>query len=236
MSADLFIDVTEATQQPQDGRGWPVGAAAPPSGRKPATGRPGRREKMFGLGRPRPLDRNAKARIIHLARCLMRPIEKGKHYGAVTAKAFAVLEALLWGFHNAASGLCYPGYERIAEAAGCARSTVAEALKGLEEAGILTWVHRIKRVRERCLDLLGDSGWRWRVQRTSNAYNFCDPKGGAGQGISSKSDFQSGTPIQDLDSSPKSAATPKKELDDGLAASLAWFGRRIHRKAEAKPA
>jgi len=28
------------------------------------------REKMFGLGRPRALDRNAKARIMHLARCL----------------------------------------------------------------------------------------------------------------------------------------------------------------------
>jgi hypothetical protein len=42
------------------------------------------------------------------------------------------LEALLWGFHNAKSGLCFPSYERIAEAAGCARSTVAEALKALE--------------------------------------------------------------------------------------------------------
>jgi hypothetical protein len=29
----------------------------------------------------------------------------------------------LWGFHNAKSGLCFPSYERIAEAAGSARST-----------------------------------------------------------------------------------------------------------------
>ena len=44
--------------------------------RTPASGRPGaarrreRREKMFGLGRPRALDRNAKVRIMHWARCL----------------------------------------------------------------------------------------------------------------------------------------------------------------------
>ena len=126
---------------------------------------------MFGLGRPRALDRNAKVRIMHWARCLSRRTEKGRAYGVVTAKALAVLEALLWGFHNAKSGLCFPSYERIAEAAGCARSTVAEALRALEDRGVLSWVNRIKRVREPCPDLLGDQGWRWRVLRTSNAYN-----------------------------------------------------------------
>ena len=115
-----------------------------------------RREKMFGLGRPRALDRNAKVRIMHWARCLSRRTEKGRAYGVVTAKALAVLEALLWAFHNAGSGLCFPSYERIAEAAHCARSTVAEAIKALERRGVLSWVHRIKRVRERCPDLLGD--------------------------------------------------------------------------------
>jgi len=76
-----------------------------------------RREKVFGVGRPRPLDRNAKARIMTYARALMRRIEKGKAYGQVTAKALAVLEALLWSFHNARSGLCFPSYETIAERA-----------------------------------------------------------------------------------------------------------------------
>ena len=66
------------------------------------------REKMFGLGRPRALDRNAKIRIMHLARCLSRRTEPGKAYGVLTAKALAVLEALLWAFHNATSGLCFP--------------------------------------------------------------------------------------------------------------------------------
>jgi hypothetical protein len=169
---------------------------------KPALARPRgirtieRREKMFGFGRPRALDRNAKIRIMHWARCLTRRTEKGRAYGVITAKALAVLEALLWAFHNARSGLCFPSYERIAEAAGCARSTVAEALKALEDAGVLSWVQRIKRVREAYPDLLGANGWRWRVQRTSNAYNFREP----GSRNSSKSDFQSGTPIQDFSS------------------------------------
>jgi len=134
------------------------------------------------------------------ARGLSRRTEKGKHYGQVTAKALAVLEALLWGFHNARSGLCFPSYETIAEKAGCARSTVAEAIKALEEAGILSWVNRIVRVRERCEDLFGKWGVRSRVIRTSNAYHFRD-FGMAGRPLptsfSSKSDYRSGTPIQD---------------------------------------
>jgi AraC-like DNA-binding protein len=162
----------------------------------PASARPKRREKVFGSGRGRPLDRNAKARVMHLARCLMRPTEKGRAYGAVTAKAFAVLEALLWGFHNAKSGLCFPGYETIAEVAGCARSTVAEAIKALEDAGVLSWVQRIKRVREACPDLLGDEGWRWRVLRTSNSYAFTDPSPAAEPPNPSKSENQPGTQNQ----------------------------------------
>jgi hypothetical protein len=49
-----------------------------------------------------PLDRNAKVRVMMLARALMRRTEAGRAYGAVTAKALAVLQALLFGFHNAA--------------------------------------------------------------------------------------------------------------------------------------
>jgi hypothetical protein len=155
-----------------------------------------RREKVFGLGRPRALDRNSKIRIMHWARCLSRRTEKGRAYGIVSAKALAVLEALLRAFHNARSGLCFPSYERIAEAAGCARSTVAEALRALEDAGVLTWVQRIKRVHESCPDLLGDEGWRWRVLRTSNSYAFTDPSPAAERPNSSKSENPPGTPNQ----------------------------------------
>jgi AraC-like DNA-binding protein len=157
-----------------------------------------RREKMFGLGRPRALDRNAKVRIMHLARCLSRRIEKGRAYGQITAKTLAVLEALLWAFHNAKSGLCFPSYEKIAEAAHCARSTVAEAIRALEDAGVLSWVQRIKRVRERCADLLGDNGWRWRVLRTSNSYAFNDPSPAVDRPDPSKSEKPTETSNQAL--------------------------------------
>ena len=52
----------------------------PPTGLLRALASP-RREKVFGLGRPRALDRNAKVRIMHWARCLSRRTEKGKAYG-----------------------------------------------------------------------------------------------------------------------------------------------------------
>jgi CRP-like cAMP-binding protein len=185
--------------------------------------RASKREKMFGLGRPRALDRNAKVRIMHWARCLARRTEKGKAYGQITAKALAVLEALLWAFHNAKSGVCFPSYERIAEAAGCARSTVAEALKALEDSGILSWVHRIKRVREPCSDLLGDNGWRWRVLRTSNSYAFTDPSPAADRPHSSKSEKPTGTPIQGFFSPIKVPIRPLQHNDSQLLRSAQPF-------------
>jgi hypothetical protein len=63
----------------------------------------------------------------------------------------------------------------------------------------MTWVNRIKRVRERCVDLLGDQGWRWRVLRTSNAYSFRDPS--ADRPNPSKSENPTGTENPELDSS-----------------------------------
>jgi hypothetical protein len=181
--AGAVSEVIEARRAALAGKGL-----KPILGRPGATRKPERREKMFGLGRPRALDRNAKVRIMHWARCLARRTEKGRAYGVITAKALAVLEALLWAFHNAKSGVCFPSYERIAEAAGCARSTVAEAIKALEDAGVLSWVQRIKRMREPCPDLLGDNGWRWRVLRTSNSYAFNDPSPAVDRPNSSKSE------------------------------------------------
>ena len=114
-----------------------------------------RREKVFGPGRAVPLDRNAKVRVAAYARAWSaRNRQPGQHRGPITRAFLDVLGALLWGFHNAHTGCCFPSYEAIATKAGCARSTVAEALKVLEWAGVLTWQHRITRVRERCRDLV----------------------------------------------------------------------------------
>jgi Helix-turn-helix domain len=165
---------------------------------------------------------------MHLARGLMRRTEPGKHYGQITAKALAILTALLWDFHNATDGRCFPSYAKIAEKADCAVSTVAEGIKALEGAGLMTWDNRIKRVRERGTDLFGPNGWRWRVVRTSNAYKFNDP--------ASKSENRRRTEIPDLNSSPKSAAAPKKELNEELAEGFARIWDGLQRKARAKPA
>ena len=68
--------------------------------------------------------------------------------------------------------------------------------KSTEFAGVLTWQNRITRIRERCHDLFGRDGWRWRVIRTSNAYVFQDPNEAVSAGFRSKSDQRTGTPDQ----------------------------------------
>jgi hypothetical protein len=179
----------------------------------------GRREKIFGPGRAVPLDRNAKARIAAYARAWDRQHRQlGQRGGALGRAALDVLQALLWVFHNARSGCCFPSYERIAERAGCARSTVAEAIKVLEWAGILTWQNRITRIRERCRDLWGREGWRWRVIRTSNCYQFRDPKAQLAAVPASKSDQRTGTQNQEvLDSVSAPAIDPASALERALA-------------------
>ena len=115
-----------------------------------------RREKVFGPGRAVPLDGNAKARIQAFARAWSaRNKTERQHKGPITRAFLDVLTALLWGFHNSRSGCCFPSYEAIAAKAACARSTVAEALKALEWCGVLTWQHRLIRIREACTDLFG---------------------------------------------------------------------------------
>lgn len=188
-----------------------------------------RREKIFG-DRPGPaLDRNARARIMHHARQLTRPTEKGRHYGMITGKDLNVLAALLWTFHNAADGRTFPSYSALAKAAGCARSHIAGAIRRLEAARLLTWVNRLIRIKERCADLFGErAGWRWRVIRTSNSYRFHDPQLQAMPSTSSKAKFQPGT------MNPNKHQTPS-DIPDGLAAVLTRIGEAILARESACP-
>jgi hypothetical protein len=149
-----------------------------------------RREKVFGAGPRIPLDREAKVRIAHLARTLKHRTEPRKHYGVLTGKFVDVLHALLWLIHDGRSGQCDPAYGTIADKAGCAPSTVGEAIRALESAGILTWVNRIHRVRVRERDLFGHWATVWRVLRTSNAYVFHDPKVAEQRGRPSNTEFR----------------------------------------------
>jgi hypothetical protein len=135
-----------------------------------------RREKVFGPGRAVPLDGNQKARIAAYAKAWSaRNKQPRQHKGPITRAFLEVLEALLWGFHNSRSGVCFPSYEAIAAKAECHRDTVCEALKALEWAGVLTWQNRITRALVRQRDLFGRWSNRWTVIRTSNAYVFRDP-------------------------------------------------------------
>jgi Helix-turn-helix domain len=176
-----------------------------------------RREKMFGPGRVVPLDRNAKARIIAYARAWgARHRQPGQHRGPITRAFLEVLEALLWGFHNSRDGRCFPSYEAIADKAECARSTVAEALKVLEWAGVLTWVHRIARIQVRERDLFGRWASRWRVIRTSNAYVFRDPQQQPEVVSASKSENRLGTQIQKIQTLTAAPNDPDNRLEVAL--------------------
>jgi hypothetical protein len=136
-----------------------------------------RREKIFGPAPSHQLDGNAKARVWAAASAYNTANRRpGQHQGPLTWATLRVLRALLWRFHSAdGGGRCFPSYERIAAVAKCARSSVAVALKELEDAGLLTWVHRIARIRRQKRDLFGRLVSIWQVIRTSNGYRFTDP-------------------------------------------------------------
>ena len=125
-----------------------------------------RREKVFREKPGIPLDRNAKARIFAYAKGYnAKHRREGQHQGPITWAFFRVLRALLWEFHNSKTGYCFPSYESIAEKADCCRDTVYEAIKVLEDSGILDWVHRFDKI-------FVKGGWQ--VIRVSNAYLFVE--------------------------------------------------------------
>jgi helix-turn-helix protein len=122
-----------------------------------------------------------------------------QHQGPLTWATLRVLRALLWRFHGAdGGGRCFPAYEKLAAVAKCARSTVAVAIAALEDAGLLSWVNRIARIRRRERDLLGELTTVWQVVRTSNGYRFVDPLEREPGRKSRKSDFRTGPQNRDL--------------------------------------
>jgi Helix-turn-helix domain len=171
------------------------------------------------------MDRNAKARIAAYARAWSaRNRRPGQHRGPITRAFLDVLQALLWRFHNSRSGCCFPSYGAIAARAGCARSTVAEALKVLEWAGLLTWQHRITRIRERSRDLFDRECWQWRVHRRSNAYAFRDPQQQIARPAAYQSENQPGTQNQVI---LGSVHAPARDPGSSLERALARFGAAV---------
>ncbi len=195
-----------------------------------------RREKVFGPARGIPLDRNAKVRVIAYARAWSaKHRQPGQHQRGPLTRAFQeVLEALLYGFHNSGSGLCFPSYEAIAERAQCCRDTVYEAINALEAANVLTWVNRIVREQARERDIFGKWATHWRIVRTSNAYLFRDPLpcavGRPDRLGEPKSENPPGTLNQDISVSKNAADTAADTLDGmdkGLLGALHRLGMAI---------
>jgi hypothetical protein len=100
----------------------------------------------------------------------------------------------------------------------------------LEAAGLLTWVNRLKRVREAGADPFGRDGVRVRVFRTSNGYRFNDPGAAVVSGYPSKSKNQSGTSNQDSSLYKTEPQRPKIDPDSALAAALARFEETFRKK------
>jgi len=182
-----------------------------------------RREKVFGRGRCRPLDRNAKARITMYARAWsVQHKQPGQHRGPLTRAYLEVLEALLWGFHNSRDGRCFPSYETIAARAQCCRDTVYHAIKALEAAGILTWVNRMVRAQFKEKDLSGKVVSRIRLIRTSNAYVFHDPLASASHPNPQDRDWDGGQKLADSAAfSSKSENPPGTQIQESYNLSMA---------------
>lgn len=187
-----------------------------------------RREKVFGPARGIPLDGNAKARLkVYVRGYNASHKQPGQHHGPITRAYMAVFEALLWGFHNSKTGLCFPSYEAIAEKARCCRDTVYEAIKALEAANIITWVNRIVREQVRERDLFGHWASHWRIVRTSNAYLFRDPLPCAEGRGEAKSENPPGTLNQDISIVKKeteASADPYSGMSNTLLGALHRLG------------
>lgn len=165
-----------------------------------------RRQKIFGRPQARSIDRNTRARIMAYAEAYSaRHRQPGQHGGPLSHAFMRVLQALLYGFDGPDG--CFPSYETIATRARVARSTVAEAIKALESAGMLTWVNCLRKARAWERDLLGKWVAVWRVVRSSNAYRFIDRIGREAKVSKSESRPRPGNP-----DSYHIAASPKHDL------------------------
>ena len=162
------------------------------------------------------LDRNARARLIYFAEALdRRTHQPGRHGGVLRRTGLAVLKTLLFGFHNIATGRCDPSLEGLARMAGCARSTVAEALHRLEAAGLIRRVGRWRAV-------AANGGLV--VVRASNAYTF--PAAGVAQKLPETGSRSKSTTY--LFEQPKSAKTgPVGERMRALLAALEQREQRL---------
>ena len=94
----------------------------------------------------RPIDRNARARIVMLAEALERRTKgPGRRNGQLGYIGVLVLRSLLFTFMNNTTGLLCPSYAALERKTGLCRQSVGRALARLERAGILRILRRLCR-------------------------------------------------------------------------------------------
>jgi len=116
-----------------------------------------------------PLDRNARARLLHAAESLeARTRQRGRQNGAISRIGLLVLRTLMLKFLSR-RGSCFPSYDAISRATGLCRESVARAISRLEQSGFLRVVRRVAR-----REIWQPERARWivAVVQTSNCYCF----------------------------------------------------------------
>jgi hypothetical protein len=148
--------------------------------RRPNSSRRWRHKARFVLNpreHYRPVDRNRKAKIMHLAESMERESKtKGLRSGWLGLSGIAVLRALL--FHCLGKdGRCDPSYARLKAITGLARATIAKALRQLEDLGILQIIRRLDRRRvSRRSPITGEFELITTTVQTSSLYAFSIPQ------------------------------------------------------------
>lgn len=176
----------------------------------------------------KPIDRNDRARIMHLAERLnTNTRQPGQHGGCLKDSGLQVLRALLFGFLNCRTGRLDPSIDTLARHVGHSRQTIVSALQRLRAAGFISWVQRVVMV---------DVDGQLRPRQTSNAYTV-------GTGLQAAgfmpSGWRDGPPAYNSNLLPASTNTyfleaPQVPIDDRLRAALArlavkvgWSGERL---------
>ena len=125
----------------------------------------------------RPLDRNERARILHLAEALERRTKPaGARNGVLSAVGLTILRALLLGFLRHSDGLCCPSYTTLQAKTGLCRQSIRNGLARLEAAGILRITRRLVR------EVIDGGGFPITVTRQgTNLYAMQEPPEAAGR-------------------------------------------------------
>ena len=121
------------------------------------------RDSIAGPVRWTPVPRKQSAGWRHQLRELCRV----SHLGSIGRTAVAVYEVLALDCLNPETGRCDPSYERIAWKAGCARRTVASALRWLRDRRMISWQRRCEVTR--------DGRGRVQLRQRTNAYTLHPP-------------------------------------------------------------